>query len=334
MSGRGILDADMRTLASLAGRAWHWWTTELTELLPVQLRNLGKGRWPELLYRSGRLEPEGDRALPAAGGRVTLLLADGLFLARRVERPAVSDRDLQKMLAIEGDRLLPFPGDGAIVAGHIAGPAATAGRVTVAVGGIPMVTAREIADTIAASGFSAGQVLAQGADGTRIDFAPALRAAGILPAHRSLTPYLWGVVAFLVVLNVAAVIWHDVASVERSERLVQDQQPAVAIAQKISHRVEAARAVASRTAALRQQHDALGTLTAVSEALPQGAWLTKYVSDGVSVRLNGYRPPKTDVATALRNTKRFAEVQSSADDLQAALPTGEPFEVTAKIGRQ
>lgn len=333
MSGRGILDADMRTLAHLAVEGWRWWTTELRALVPERLRGLGRRAWPRMRYADGALSLEPGAAAPPPGASISVLLPRTLFLVRRIERPAVNPRDLSRMLALEGERLLPFTGDGAIVAGQVAGPGSSPERIAVDVAGMAADAGRQVAEAVAASGFAASQVLAEGIgqDCAPIDFAPAMRDLGILARPRSAAPCLWLVVGLLVALNLAAVVWRDMASVARIERIVAEQQPAVAIAQQIERRVAASRGLAVRTAVLRQRQDALGTLATVSRILPEGVWLERYVWDGATVRLSGYRPKAIDVATALRGSRRFADVQSTTDEMKAALPGGEPFDITARV---
>lgn len=331
MSGRGILDADMRTLAAWAVGGWHWWVGELAELVPARLRALGRRRLPRLHDRGGMFAPEAGRATPRAGARATIVLAPGTCLLRPIERPVRTDRDLRAMLAIEGDRLLPFADAGAIIAGRIVAPAGAPGRSHAIVAGMPGATARALAERLAATNLRAAEIVVESADAPPIDFAPAMRAAGLLPRHRSAAPFLWVLVGFLAMLNVAVLVWRDVARVERAEQLVAQQQPAVAIAQQIGRRVAATRAAAARSVSLRRRQDPLAALVAVQGALPAGAWLQRYAWDGATVRLSGYRPRDADVTTALRTAGGFADVQASGDALQASLPTGEPFEVSARI---
>jgi hypothetical protein len=332
MSGRGILDADMRTIGALIVRGWEWWLEELRGLVPSWLRPRQRDDFPRLLFENDALVPQGAVSMR---GRVDVLVPARLCLIRTIERPMMSDRNLRRMLAFEGGTLLPFPGGTTIVAGRNVGVAAP-GRIRIEMAGLPVATARSIADAADAVAARVVRVvvLEDGRRSAPLDFAPAMIEAGILARARSATPLIWALVGFLVALNIGAIVWRDVASVNRLEQITQDQQPAVLVAQKITRRAEQDRTLAVRTRVLRVQHDALGDLAMVSRTLPDGAWLQRYVWDGATLRLAGYKPPKVDVASALRHSGRFAEVRSMADETQAAVAVGDPFDVSARIVRR
>jgi hypothetical protein len=325
MSGRGLLDADMATLARMAADGWRWWTGELAAMVPPAWRS--GGRFPRYWLRGPALVPErAGRA--AAGARVAVVLLEDAVLTRTIERPAAGPRDLRAMLAIEGDRLMPFGEEGGLVAGRAIGAGRVPGQMRVAVAGLPIATARTIAPALQADRLVAARVLVAG---SAVDFAPALRAAGLLPRPGSAAPLLWAVVGFLLFLVLAATIWRDQARVDRLRGLVEAQQPAMAIAQQIGHRADAARRIAATLVAERRRHDVLGVLALTGEALPDQAWLQHFVWDGVEVRLTGYQPTGADVAAALRATRRFRQVQSNGDDAQNPVTGAAAFDLTARV---
>ncbi len=340
MSGRGILDADMQTLVRWITQVWNWWLDELRGLLPARLRRSRRDDLPTLVFEGGRLAPAiarrgpGD-GMPKPGHRVVIVVPSRLCLTRMIDRPLASDRDLQRMLAFEGETLLPFPAGTGIIAGRSAG-ATSPRRMRIELAGLPIMSAREIVEAALALGVRPVRVVLQeDCESPRtLDFAPAMRELGILSRVRTATPLIWALVGALVMLNIAVVIWRDVASVNRLERMVQDQQSAVLVAQTILRRTDQDRSFVSRSLALRAGHDALGGLAAASQALPEGAWLQRYVWDGSTVRLSGYKPAKTDVATALRRSGRFSDVRSMTDETEAAVAVGDPFDLTARIVRR
>lgn len=338
MSGRGILDADMHMIGSWLVQGWRWWVGELRNLVPERLRRSRGDRLPRLIFAEDGLSPErGDEksARPGSwsGVRATIGLPRELCLTRYVERPTLNARDLQHMLTLEGDMLLPFPAGTMLVTGRALDFAGSSGRMRIEVAGLPLDTANEIAETVAATGVLAVHVVMQEPHGSLppIDFAPSMRAAGLIPKPRNATPLVWSLVGFLVVLNLATLIWRDTASVARLEQIVREQQPAVAVAETIMRRTQRDQALVARSLASRRRHDALGALAAVSDALPDGAWLQRYVWDGPTLRLTGYRPARSDVGTALRRAGRFSEVRSMTDETQATVPAGDPFDISARI---
>jgi Tfp pilus assembly protein PilN len=331
VSGRGVLDVDMATLVATvqrtAAQGWRWWIAELEGLVPARLRRRAGGAFPRLWFRDGRLVPERARPLPV-GVRVAVIVPTAAILTRTVERPVANDRDLRAMLAIDGDRLMPFAGAAGLVAGRAIGAGSVPGRMQVAVAGLPIAVARDIVAALAPMRVAAARVLAEGSE---IDFAPALRDAGLLARSRSAAPPLRAAVGVLLLLNVGAWIWSDQAQVDRLRRLVDAQHPAIAIAQQITARSTAARRIAAEVVRARRRHDPLAVLQAVDAALPEGAWLQHYAWDGSALRISGYRPATADVATLLRRSGRFVAVTARGDDGQNALPGATPFDLTARV---
>lgn len=334
MSARGLLDADMQTLGRWFLEGWRWWVGELRALVPAGWRRNGGGDLPRFVFEEGRLIPQGRPA--RRGARVAILVPGRLCLARTVERPAISDADLVRMLTFEGEALLPFPAGSTLITGRRLGPVGTDGRMRIEVAGLPVATARTVLQSAEAAEVVPVRVaMLEGA--TRLpplDFAPAMRGAGLLARTRSATPLLWIVVALLVAFNLGLWVWRDMASLGRLEQLVQEQQPAVSIAQAITRRADRDRALAGGSLALRRSHDALDGLAAASRALPDGAWLQRFAWDGRTVRLAGYKPPRTDVVTALRRSGRFSDIRSTSEEVETTVPGGEPFDVSARLDRR
>jgi hypothetical protein len=338
MSGRGILNADMQTLARWLSQGWHWWVDEIRGALPERLRSRPAERLPRLRLAEGglRVEPGASRRAwqrPGPGARVLVTVPATACLTRVIERPRVGDRDLQQMLVLEAETLFPFPADAIVIAARRIGDA-PGGRALVAVAALPIEHAREVAAAIAEARVVAVAVEIESSGDQALpppDFAPAMRRAGLLARRRSATPMLWTLVGFLALLNLATWIWRDMANVDRLEALVSEQQPAVAVAQVITRRAEGDGKLVARSLALRRGHDALRTLADVGQALPDGAWLQRYAWDGATVRLAGYRPAGADIVTALRRSGRFTQIHTESADTQATLPTGDPFDVSARV---
>lgn len=338
MNARVLLDADMRTIGQWLLQGWRWWIDELRALVPSRLRPTAIDSTPRFAVERGALVAlasgkGGIAMLPKAGRRVTIAIPAGDCLVRTITRPAIGERDLQRMVAFEAASLLPIPPGSALVAARVAGAAEASGKIRIDVAGLPIENAREVARLVVGAGVvPLAVVLAEtNRQAPPLDFAPAMRAAGLLARRRSATPLLWGLVAVLLASNIVLWIWRDAAQVAQFERLVAEQQPAVTIAQAIARRGEQDRRLIARSLALRRVRDPLQAIAAVSGALPTGAWLQRLAWDGGSVRLAGYRPARADVATALRRSGRFADVRTMGESTQATMPTGEPFDLAAKV---
>lgn len=337
MSGGGLLDADMRALMRGIEQAWAWWLEELRSLVPARFQSARRDNLPRLALDGDQLVPDIHGRgkighIPKQGARVSISIPRDLVLRRIIERPVMSERDLHRMLGFQGDTLLPFPAGTMIMAGRSVGVMAP-GRMRIEVAGLRIDAARNIAAIAAAAGVRPARVAVhEDQPGSPpLDFQRAMRDAGIVSGSRSATPLLWALVGFLVALHIATMIWCDATSLARLEQVVQDQQPALSVAQTITRRAEQDRVLVAGSLRLRTEHDALGGLAAVSRILPDGAWLQRYVWDGATVRLTGYKPAKTDIATALRRSGRFSEVRSLSDETQATVTASEPFDLTARI---
>lgn len=81
----------------------------------------------------------------------------------------------------------------------------------------------------------------------------------------------------------------------------------------------------------RDANDPLGPLALTTIALPEGAWVQRYVWTGESLRITGYKAPGSDIQTALRRTGRFASLQTSVSDPTAEGGGGQPFDVSATL---
>jgi hypothetical protein len=339
MNARVLLDADMQTIGRWLLQGWRWWADEIRGLLPARSRGTRTGNTARFAMEQGALvAPAGGRsragAVPKPGTRVTIVIPPADCLIRSITRPAIGERDLRRMVAFEADALLPIPAGSALVATRVAG-SAEAGKIRIQVAGLPIDKARAIAGVAAAAGLVPAAVVLEEEDrrAPPLDFAPGMREAGLLATRRSATTSLWGLVAALLLLNLTLWVWRDAARVARFERLVAEQQPAVAVAQKIARRGEQDQLLIARSLTLRRVHDPLRVLAAVGDALPQGAWLQRFVWDGETVRLAGYRPARADVATALRRSGRFSDVRNMGQETQATMPTGDPFDLAARVGR-
>ncbi|CAM8663164.1 PilN domain-containing protein [Sphingobium sp. H39-3-25] len=341
MNSKRILNADMATIGRWIASGIRWWVAELEQLLPARLRHARSDGLGHYRFADGALTPvadgkKGASTGPHPGERVAVIVSRSESLARVIERPSLNDRDLQRMASFEGDGLLPFPSGTTIIAARRVGSTADPAKMRVEIAGLPLETARRIAETIADAKVVAVRIFVENnrTAASPLDFAPAMHEAGLIARPRSATPLVWAVVACFVVLNTGLFIWKDVRSVERLEQVVQEQQPAVTVAKTITRRTGQDETLVARSLAKRRDHDAIGGLAAISEAIPQGAWLQRYVWDGTSVKITGYKPPRTDIAGELRRSGAFADVRAMNDEIQAEVPAGEPFDIGARIARR
>lgn len=322
MTGRGILDADMTTLAAWLRDGWRWWRDELAALVPPRWRALGRTNAAVARFDGAELTGV------ARGDAAAVAVAPELCLVRLVDRPAMGERDVARMLAFEGERILPMPAETMIAAARIV--ARDAGTMRLAVAGLPRARAEVLAQLIAARALRPVRVFVDHPAG-EIELLPALREAGLLAPRGGAARGWWAAVAFLFLLNVGVLIWRDAARTARLQDLVAAQAPAVGVSRAMTARVRAGQRLALASIRRRAAYDPLGTLARVSAALPAGAWAQRYGWTGDTVKLAGYRPRDANIVAALRRVPGFVEVRNTNTDSVAEVPAGQPFDISARL---
>lgn len=333
MSGRGILDADMATVGGWIADAARWWLGELRAMIPPRLAQAMRPAATAVDYAPG---PASFAPEPPHGKAWTLHLPPGLALVREVELPALPPRALDTMVRLEADRLMPFPpGAPAVIAAapDASGESARAagGRRLTTVAGLSPDAARTLAAAITGREASPVAVLAPLPDGGDIDLLPALARAGLVPDEAARARLWWAIVAALFALNVALITWRDVAAMDRLNDRIEQQQPALAIARRITGRIRADTALAGSVAAERKAGEPLALMGKVAEALPPGVWLQRWGWEDSTLHLAGMRPADADVAGALRKiglvTVRYSDSAGDSSEEAAGTPLGIPFDI-------
>ncbi len=336
MSGRGILDADMRTLGAWIVDGTRWWLGQLQAIVPQRLAQALRPSATAVDYApdAASFVPE-----PPRGQPWTLYLPHGLALVRQVELPALAPRALDAMVRLEADRLMPFPpGTDAVIAAlpdageHSARSADGRRRTTVA--GLYPDAAHALAEAITARQTSPAAVLVSLPEGGIIDLLPALARAGLVPDEAGRAQLWWTIVAAFFALNLALLTWRDMAAVDRLNDVIEQQQPALSVARRITGRIRADNALAGAAAAERKAAEPLALMAKVATALPPGVWLQRWGWQDATLHLAGMRPAQSDVAGALRKaglvTVRYADSAGDSTTEAAGTPLGIPFDIIVR----
>lgn len=318
---RGILDADMTTLAGYLRDGWRWWVEELSGMVPERWRGLGRTRAEVARF-------DGTHLSQVAGGTAAIAVAPELCLVRVIDRPAMGERDVARMLAFDAERILPMPAETMVAAARIV--SRDGATMQLAVAGLPRARAEGLAMLVAERGLRPVSVFVDHAEGA-IELLPALREAGLLSVRRGAARGWWAAVAFLFVLNVGLLVWRDAARVQRLQDVVDAQAPAVTVSRAMIGRVRSAQRVAFVSLRRRAAYDPLGTLARISAALPAGAWAQRYAWTGDTLKLAGYRPRDANIVAALRAVPGVVEARNAATDSVAEVPAGQPFDVTTRL---
>jgi len=335
-----ILDMDMTSLGAALREGWDWWTGELAAMLPTRFQGRERGlSGPRaVLDGDGALWLDGAPLDPVADGTrrrlMPVVLPPAAAIATRTMLPRLAPRDLARMVALELDRLLPFPPGTAISGARALASQAEPGhaRVPTMVAGMPQPRAAALVEAARTHGIEPLALLWQSPDnaGLAIDLLPALVASGAIAPRRDSRPFWWGLVAALFLANIGLMIWRDVAATNAFAEEVEAQAATGTAARALAGRL--AREAATRKALIaeRDANDPLSLLALTTVALPEGAWVQRYVWTGESLRITGYKAPGSDIQTALRRTGRFASLQTSVSD-PTAEGGGQPFDVSATL---
>jgi hypothetical protein len=174
-------------------------------------------------------------------------------------------------------------------------------------------------------------VAAPSAAEAALDFLPRLREARAVRRPRVSRAAVWGVIAALVVANLAAAVGRDMLQLHGLHDQVEAQKLRADAVRAVRRHVLAEQARRADIDARRATGEPLRMLDALTAAMPSGVWVDRLAWDGRAVRLAGYRQDQIDVAAALRAGGRFANVRNSASEVMTRQTAGQPFDVTADL---
>lgn len=336
-----ILDMDMTSLGAALREGWDWWTGELAGMVPARWQGRGKG------LSGPRAEFDGDGTLwhdgaaldPVAEGvrrrLMPVILPQGAVMTRRNMLPRLGERDLARMVALELDRLLPFPPGSAIAAARPLPEAGESGqaKVPTMLAAMPVARAAALFEAARAAGIEPLALIWQSpdGDGVTIDLLPALVASGQITPRRDSRPFWWGLVGALFLANVGVMIGRDIAATNAFADEVAEQAATGTAARAIAARIAREADLRKAMVAERDSNDPLSLLALTTVALPEGAWVQRFVWTPETLRLTGYKAPGSDIQSALRRTGRFASLQTSVSDPTAEGGGGQPFDVSATL---
>ncbi|MGV3510858.1 MAG: type II secretion system protein GspL [Novosphingobium sp.] len=319
----------MATLLGWARRGLDWWLTELSEMVPDWVRQ-SLVRQRQTLIWDGRdgLKIAATGLSPTQDfGQADVCLPASACLLRKVSLPPMSRSDLDAMIALEAERLLPLPADRMLIAAVQARGESQPGNATVA--GVSREGIEGLLSLLRERGIVPTALLAEEAS-VRVDFLPAARSVGLFSSEPPTRLVWWSIAGFLIVLNLVTLVWRDVDKVDRLQSIVNERRPLAMGARRAAQRLEGRTLLVRAAIKRRRESDPLVQLAIVSKVLPADAWIQRFAWDGRTLRIAGYRRTSGDLVKAFRDTGRFEEVRNTGSEVQAALPVGQPFDITAR----
>jgi general secretion pathway protein L len=339
MSATESWSAPLQRVWSPLRDGWDWWVGELAAMVPDRLRRRLAGR-PELsaerradggyqITRAGRLV----MAAPLARSRplrVTLQLPRDQVLVRELDLPAMTERDLRRLVSLDIDRLTPFRPEAVYLDLAVLGAGGTPALRRVAVAVVLRDDAARALQAARAAGLDPAALSISGAP-AEFDFLPQARQGRDAGRAGRARAWAWGVVVLLALANIAAAVLRDVAATGELREAVSADQFRLQQVLRLRKSVQDEDARRAVLRSERAQGEPLHVLDAVTRATPDGAWVQRLSWTPSAVRLVGYRQETVDVAAALRRSPLFKAVRDSMPNPAQRSSNGQPFDVTADV---
>ena len=298
----------------MLGEFFEWWVGQLADLVPARFRGRAGGtdalvadagepglltlrrrrRGTEQRLAQLRLDEPGGLSLRAAlngrprGEPVVLRLAPAQVLERAVTLPLAAERDLDRVLGYEMERLTPFSADEVFWGFSVRERDRTRARLLLRLTMVPRASVAGVLDMLAASGARPVQLESAAADGPRV-----MRLAHADPSARARLAQRGLVAAagvLLLLVLVSPFLRQSLALADMSERLDQ-MAPRIAQVDLLRRRISGAGAGGDAVAAeTRRLGDTLLALAAVTEILPDDSYLTEFTMRERKMTLSGLAP--------------------------------------------
>ena len=309
---------DFASLSALARQGLAWWLDELAAMLPagwrdrlssrprVWIERRAQGGWS--VWRDGR-RIEADAPSIAARTRIGLLAPPQTVLLRELSVPRMPAADVRRMLTLDIDRLSPLNPELIHFDMEIADRDETEGVQRVVVGLITREDAALLVSDARSEGYAPAmlstRIAADEAASPRFDFLPQVARAAGEPGPDRTGLYWWAAAAALILVNIAVLVGRDMADVSTLQASVDAQQPIVNVVARLRQRVRDEDARRADLIARGQRGDPLRMLNALTEAVPQGAWVQHLEWNGQALRIIGFRRDDIDMASAIRGSGAF-----------------------------
>lgn len=292
---------------------WRWWVQHLLELVPEALRQ-GSGadvnalvvdaggdgslvisrrrRGVEQKLTSLRLDEPGQLSLRAQmngrpnGEPVVLRLPPNAALERQVSLPLAAEREMERVLGYEMERLTPFAAEEVFWGASVEARDRARGKLAIRLTIIPRTGVQTLIETLAeAAGRPSLIEAATPAGLRRIKLQHEARSAGIGRLSPRLAASLLGGLAALAVISPflrQALDLHDA----RAE--LETLRPRMALVDNLRRRIQGAGAggdvVANET---KRLGDAMGALAAITDILPDDSYLTEFALRERKITISG-----------------------------------------------
>lgn len=338
MNAKDLMNMDMATAIRWLLHGWRWWIDELMTMLPPQWRErlTHRGHVVAEINKSGSLTyRNGENSEPLATkprGPIKFLMPAGQVLMRELELPLLPMSDVKRMIALDIDRLTPFRQDQVYFDAEILTRDQESGRQQVALGVLPRATAAKFLDYVRDHNLqpaAIGVASIAGVASPNFDFLSAMRDAegGDVAQRRSL--YWWGGAAVLLVLNIALLTYRDSSNLDELRQTVEAQQAPVTVALRTRDKVDHETARRAELLDRKQKSSPLPVLDAVTKAVPQDAWVSRFEWNGRMVHIRGQKKTSNDILARLEASPVLHNARSLATEVRNDPNANQQFDMQA-----
>jgi general secretion pathway protein L len=308
-----------------------WWRQQLLELVPETLRRgsgadgnalvaeqAGPGllsftrrrRGVEARLAQVRLDEPGLPSLRATlsgrpgGEPVVLRLPPEAVLERGVTLPLAAERDMERVLGYEMERLTPFTADEVYWGASLESRDRARGRLAVHLALVPRAHVQELVELLTSCGGAPSLIETETAQGPRAirlaHEAEATRIARLSPRTAA------AVLAGLAALVVLSPFLRQSLELAEAQGRLDAMQPKMQLVNELRRRIAGAGAGGDVVAAeTRRLGDALAGLAAVTEILPDDSYLTEFTMRERKITLSGLSASAPKLISALSADDRI-----------------------------
>jgi general secretion pathway protein L len=334
MNFKDLLNTDHEAIIQWLRHAFRWWMGELTDMVPARWRERFLTRASvsaefhehEIVYRK---DDTGEILAERPRKSVKVLLPAANVLVREIELPVLPVSDVKRMVTLDLDRLTPFRAEQVLFDTEIISRDEEAGRQKLLLGVVHRSFADAILERARANDIvpAAISVESGGWDRPRLDFLPAIREAAGGTAARRRAAYFWAAAGVLLVFNLFMLTYRDANATAQLREAVESQQSPVTVAMRLRDKVQ--KEEARRTALMNQkkQNSPLPVLEAVTNALPNGAWVSHFEWNGRTVHVRGIQKDAPDLLAKLEAAPLLRNARSLTSDPQTVAVSGGAFDL-------
>lgn len=261
---------------------------------------------------------------------VVVRVGPGVLLERPVELPLAAERDLDRVVSYEMDRLTPFSATEIVWQAAVAKRDVAQRRLLLRLSLVPRRALQPCLDLLSRAGLHPTWVEAPSADGTprRITLAASRTDR---TAHRVLAIAAY-VVAALAVVTAAMPFVTQALARAGIERAIDALAPRVARVEALRQRVAAGAAGADVLTAERARiGDALQALAAVTDIVPDDSWLTEFSLRRGKLGISGQSPAAARLIPALAADPAFRNPAFAAPVTRAPDGHADLFVIRAEL---